>query len=396
MITTVIAPESALPILFLPSVGEIMSLFYGVYSLIIVIAVGCREGGPIIRSNALCGHKLVGYLYNISVVTVLSCSILWFALHDDASLFTVIQDPLTFHLIMILPGMLILDLFVSRYSIRPVQVVFHGGLFLLAWATVFTFSVIGHYWATGYFSNQTTRSPDSSSAITYRASSLQAITKDNLANTEIISSSQAQTTVKIPALENINSDNAPRSFRALVNGPEIMNSTTDIPVLTEATQGLAESDINAKISETAEQALNTLKDNFSAEKTINNADFYKTYMGDHMNPYQDLLGWENLSWRGYKKPLIIGILTFIGMLVVIVLFLSLIEYLREILYRIYAFWRNTLCCVWCINCWNYRVEKQLRLKQDRELARELKLEEKRQLAEKEALEQGEAITDQVA
>ena len=83
---------------------------------------------------------------------------------------------------------------------------------------------------------------------------------------------------------------------------------------------------------------------------------------------------------------------FIGLLVVNVVILSFVEFMRELLYRVYAFWRNTLCCVWCIDCWNVRVEKKLQIKKDRDLAREMKAERDREKAEQEALEMGKGIT----
>ena len=396
-------PDDPLPILFLPSVAELMGFFYSFYSLVIVLAVGCREGGPMIRNEALCGHKLVGLLYHISIVACIFSSTLWFALQPNGTWHGVSYKVLTFHLIIGIPTMLLWDLWISRYSIRPLQVISHGGIFLIGWACLFL-TVVGarqYFEGTGYFSESgltgSALKNDTSDIYQNFDPDLNRLSgQNNVGNLIILDTDKTSLTLKAQNEDFKDSQMIKRKKQRRTKiKKNLKNATKNKRQKVHSKRALA---LAAEEDADTLEELKKFKEKYEALQKLNlrdlaeNSSLFDSLIGPSITPYQKLLGWTDFSWTGVKRPLILGTLVFIGLLVVIVILLKTIEYTREVLYRIYAFWRNTFMCVWCINCWNYHVEKKTQLKRDREMAKELKAERDRQIAEQEALEMGEAIT----
>ena len=107
--------------------------------------VGCRESGLKIYRDALLSHSIIGLLFNVSSVTSITASILWVTFREGT--FDAFDgNKLLEHLILVTPVMLLIDLFIARYKIRPNQVVFQGAVVLLLYGTLFIFTLLFKQW----------------------------------------------------------------------------------------------------------------------------------------------------------------------------------------------------------------------------------------------------------
>lgn len=362
-------PVSTVPLLFLPSVAEFMSLIYASYSLVFVISVGCRESGGLVFNKAMLGHRMVGIFYNIASVFSISSALLWVAFKYE-NFDALWGDTLKFHLYVMMPWILCWDLFVARYRVRIDQLFWNVAFFLIGYLVVFSAAIIvPHYLVNDMPANATAAPATASSQVSLD---------------------------QMPA---------PTSPENLLDGYPL---TDDMPI-TESSRKRAVMATNQEDMDKAKDFINNLdKDAIKALldkglfevsglglKVAESKGFWEGLTGKEPYPYRKgVLEWKwdcemevhksngsvvtetipqacpcnvdrkscaeyrGISFNGVKKPLILGWLVIIGLFVTSALILRTIDFVREVLYRIYAFWRNTLCCVWCINWYNEYVDNK--------------------------------------
>ena len=347
-------PETDIPLLFLPSVAEAMSLCYAVYSVIFVISVGCRERGSSIFDKALLGHRLVGILYNICVIFAMSSSILWVAFYYT-SFGDLWDDGLKFHLYFMMPSLLLWDLWVSRYRIRPKQVFLNAGGFLVFYIALFMTCIV----VPAYFG---WNSPDKVEAgnkvvreIDHIENYVRNARDENKMTNEEMRKKYEELTKQLSMFGSKTATS--KSFWEGLTGKQ------QFPYKKFVLQWKWEHEMYPKRNITLfNQETNVTKTyNYQEISNFDLEDCKKSFSEDDCN---DLVSdFYELSFNGIKKPMILGVLIIIGLFVVNIIVLKIIETVREIIYRIYAFWRNTLCCVWCID-W-YEEHKESKRDQER-------------------------------
>jgi len=340
-------PETEIPILFLPSVAEAMSLCYATYSVIFVISVGCRERGSSIHDKALLGHRMVGILYNICVIFAMSSSILWVAFYYT-TFSDLWDDGLKFHLYFMMPSLLLWDLWVTRYRIRPKQVFFNAGGFLIFYITLFAACII----VPTYFG---WNSPESGDVMPMPMTAVDSSKIGNVRTARGEELSQEELKAKMDEMTKQlamfgSSTATSKSFWEGLTGKQ------QFPYKKVVLQWNWQHEIDP----TKNITITCPKTNYT--KTYHLADiksFNLTECKSNFNPEQceNLVSdFYSISFNGVKKPMILGILIIIGLFVVNIIVLKIIETVREIIYRIYAFWRKTLTCVWCIDCYKEHQE----------------------------------------
>lgn len=344
-------PETEIPILFLPSVAEAMSLCYATYSVIFVISVGCRERGSSIHDKALLGHRMVGILYNICVIFAMSSSILWVAFYYT-SFSDLWADGLKFHLYFMMPSLLLWDLWVTRYRIRPKQVFFNAGGFLIFYITLFAACII----VPTYFGWNNPVEADDVMPMPMTAE-------------EIVNSSKIGI-VRIARGEELSQEELKAKMDEMTKQLAMFGSSTATSKsFWEGLTGKKQFPYKKIVlqwnweHETDPTRNTTLTNpNTNATKTYHLADIKSFNLTECKSSFPTescdnlVSDFYSISFNGVKKPMILGILIIIGLFVVNIIVLKIIETVREIIYRIYAFWRNTLMCVWCIDCYKEHQE----------------------------------------
>ena len=240
-----------------------------------------------------------------------------------------------------MPSLLLWDLWVSRYRIRPKQVFMNAGGFLVFYITVFMACII----VPTYFGWNT---PEPR---------VKMVTRD--VNPRIIREEMSEEEMrrKLEELQNKfaafgKSTATSKSFWEGLTGKQ------RFPYKKFVLQWKWDHEVYPELTRTLKNSVTNYTETYDAQNiaTFNVTKCKENFTEENCDSF--LSDFYELSFNGIKKPMILGVLIIIGLFVVNIIVLKIIETVREVIYRIYAFWRNTLMCVWCVNWYEEHQESK--------------------------------------